>query len=339
MDSQDPRHMYFTNLLSQDPQLNLTYGGQSGNSLMTVDDSPPLPHNDPIGVRKSIRGANFTPEEDKLLAFTRLNCSLDQFKETINDWTIKSLIHWWSVIQKATNKFCTKLTQVEGLNQSGMIDFLFTCKFDKAKVMYQSLDKCFFQFEHCWHLLKDQPKWIWHSTKEDLKRRKMMSTSLIPTQCSGAMVDSVFDLETDNVIDNDVTELDRPMGRKVEKGKRKAQGRQAEENFVLRKMKYTLLEESQYDKEKEGKKMCLKDERLRLEAKKMENDRENELNKIRQEGERLMLEAEKLELAKKEADQRFMMMDLSAMPSMQRLYFQQLQWKIIARRNAAADLD
>ncbi|KAG6666014.1 hypothetical protein CIPAW_01G001000 [Carya illinoinensis] len=97
--------------------------------------------------------------------------------------------------------------------------------------MYQSLEKCSFQFEHCWHLLKDQPKWIWRATKEDLKRRKTMSSSPTPTptRCSAATEDSFFDLETENVIENEVIELDRPMGRKAEKRKRKAQGRQAED--------------------------------------------------------------------------------------------------------------
>ncbi|KAG6636896.1 hypothetical protein CIPAW_11G142700 [Carya illinoinensis] len=143
MDSQDLTSMYFTNLFSQDPQLDPTYGGQSGTSPLTLDDSPTLPPNEPIGVRKSVRGANFTLEEDKLLVSAWLNCSLDavqgtdqkhsqlwekifeyfqQFKETTNERTIKSLIHRWSVIQKATNKFCVKLAQVEGLNQSGMTD-------------------------------------------------------------------------------------------------------------------------------------------------------------------------------------------------------------------------
>ncbi|KAG6639654.1 hypothetical protein CIPAW_10G115900 [Carya illinoinensis] len=275
--------MYFTNLLSQDPQLDSTYGGQSGSSPMTLGDSPPLPPNEPIGVRKSVRGANFTPEEDKLLVSAWLNCSLDAF--------------------------------------------------DKAKVMYQSLEKCTFQFEYCWHLLKDQPKWIWRATKEDPKRRKTMSLSPTPTptRCSVATEDLVLDLETENVIENEVIELDRPMGRKAEKGKRKAQGRQAEENFQLRKMKYTMLEESrtqekefyrlkaekmEYDKEKEEKKLRLEDERLRLEAEKTKIEAAKEQSKIRQEDERLRLEAEKVELAKKESDQRIMMMNVSVMPEM-----------------------
>ncbi|KAG2711525.1 hypothetical protein I3760_04G080900 [Carya illinoinensis] len=262
MDSQDCGYMYFTNLLSQDPQLEPTYGRQCGTSPVTLDDSPPQPSNEPIGVRKSVRGANFTPEEDKLLVSAWLNCSLDAF-------------------------------------------------------------------EHCWHLLKDQPKWIWRATKEDPKWRKMMSPSPTLTRCSGATVDSVFDLEVDHVMENEVIEPDRPIGRKVEKGKRKTQDQHAEENFQLRKMKYTLLEESRAQEK----------EFFRLKAEKMAYDKETEARKLRQEDERLQLEAEKVELAKKESDQRIMMMDVSVMPELQREFFQQLQREVMARRNRSDDLD
>ncbi|XP_042986685.1 stress response protein NST1-like [Carya illinoinensis] len=181
-----------------------------------------------------------------------------------------------------------------------------------------------------------------------------MSPSLTPTRCSDATVDSVFDIEADQMLENEVIEPDRPIGRKAEKGKRKAQGRQTEGNFQLKKMKYTLLKESraqekefyrlkaekmEYENETEAKKLHLEDERLRLEAEKMSLDREKELSKIRQENERLRLEAEKVEIAKKKSDQRIMMMDVSVMPEMQRLYFQQLQREIMARRIRDADLD
>ncbi|KAG6626729.1 hypothetical protein CIPAW_15G072000 [Carya illinoinensis] len=66
-------------------------------------------------------------------------------------------------------------------------------------------------------------------------------------------------------------------------------------------------------------------------------EREKELAKIRQEDERLRLEAQKVELATKESDQRIMMMDVSGMLEMQRLYFQQLQREIMARRSTSQD--
>ncbi|KAK1374125.1 glutathione S-transferase T3-like [Heracleum sosnowskyi] len=235
MDSQDPGHGYFTDLLNQDHVLDSTFIWQNETSPRTNDDSPPFPHNKEIITKKPARGVNFTPEEDKLLLSAWLNCSIDvvqgtyqkhlqlwgkffeyfqQYKETTNERTIKSLTHRWSVIEKATNKFCGKLAQVVELNQSGMTE---QDKFAKAKVMYQSLEKCSFQFEHCYHMLKNQPKWIGHTTKEDPKRRKMVSPSPSPslisttTQCSTTTEDNVFE--------NDVIELDRPIGRKAEKGK------------------------------------------------------------------------------------------------------------------------
>ncbi|KAI3818754.1 hypothetical protein L1987_12571 [Smallanthus sonchifolius] len=367
MDSQD-QDKNFVNLLSQVPQLGPTYGGQSRTSPVTVDESPPpLPPDNPTGFKKSTRGVNFSPEEDKLLVSAWLNCSVDavqrtdekqsqlwekifkyfqQNKETATERTMKSLIHRWSLIQKATNKFCAKLAQVEELNQSGMTE---QDKVEKARIMYYSLEKCHFQFEHCWHLLKDQPKWI---SRADVKQRKTMFSSPTPTpiRCSIPIDDPVLDLETENVIEREVIEWDRPMGRKAEKEKQKSQGTQTEETIQLKRLKCTVLEESdvqeeefyhleaekmEYDKEKEEKKLHLEDERLRLEAEKLRIEVEKVQSKIRQEDERLRLKAQKLELAKKELDQRIMMVDVSVMPEMQRLYFEELQKEIMIRHSHA----
>ncbi|KAF5774805.1 hypothetical protein HanRHA438_Chr13g0615331 [Helianthus annuus] len=67
MDSQD-QGMYYTNLLH-------------GNSIVSLEDSPLLPTN-PISVKKSTRGVNFIPEEDKLLVSAWLNHSLDAIQGT-----------------------------------------------------------------------------------------------------------------------------------------------------------------------------------------------------------------------------------------------------------------
>ncbi|XP_076895916.1 uncharacterized protein LOC143548710 [Bidens hawaiensis] len=303
MESQDmdSQSQYYTNLLT-------------GNSHMTLDDSPPLPLTYPTNVKRSVRGTNFVSEEDKLLVSAWLNCSIDaiqgtdqkesqfwekvleyfdQYKKTTTERSLKSLTHRWSCIQKATNYFCSYLDQVEGLNQSGLTDH---DKFDRAKIMYQSIRKKIYRFEHCWHLLKDQPKWISYTTKDDTIKKKTTVPSPTPTTTSSP---------TENVI-----ELDRPMGRKAEKAKRKAQSIQSEEIIQLRKMKYTLLEESSAQEK----------EYYRLKAEKMEHDNANEQKKLHLEDERLKLkkeklriEAEKAELAKKDSDQRIMMMDVSVM--------------------------
>ncbi|XP_076943113.1 glutathione S-transferase T3-like [Bidens hawaiensis] len=169
MDSQDP-DMYFTDLLS-------------GNSLVNLSGSLPLPSSNSTNVMRSMRGTNFTSKEDVLLVSAWLNCSLDsikgtdqksshfwaqifkyfhEHKETTTERSVKSLTQRWSRIQKATNSFCSYLDQVEEVNQSGITQH---DKFDKAKIMYQSIELCNFQFEHCWHILKDEPKWNSRLTK------------------------------------------------------------------------------------------------------------------------------------------------------------------------------
>ncbi|KAJ0570586.1 putative glutathione transferase [Helianthus annuus] len=318
MDSQD-QGMYYTNLLH-------------GNSIVSLDDSPPLPTN-PISIKKSTRGVNFIPEEDKLLVSAWLNHSLDaiqgtdqkysqlwekifeyfqQHKETTTERTIKSLSNRWSCIQKATNSFCSCLAQVERLNQSGMTE---QDKFDKAKIMYQSEEKCNFLFEHCWNLLKDQPKWI---LRDAAKQRKTMVPPPTPTTTPSPS-------PTRNVIEDEVVELDRPMGKKAVVQKRKAEGKQTEEIIQLKKMKFTLLEEAQAQEK----------EYFRLKTEKMEYDKKAEDERLRLLSEKLRIEAEKTELAKKESDQRIMMMDMSGMTEIQRLYFEELQKEIVMRRDHA----
>ncbi|KAF5459068.1 hypothetical protein F2P56_023056 [Juglans regia] len=140
MDSEEHGNMFFTSLLTQEPELDHIYVGQ-GEHPVTLDNSPPSPQVEPPSQRKSARDANFTPKEDKLLVSAWLNSSTDaiqgtdqkhaqlwekvsqyfnDYKESTNERSVGSLIHRWSAIQKATNKFCAKLTQVEGLNQSSM---------------------------------------------------------------------------------------------------------------------------------------------------------------------------------------------------------------------------
>ncbi|XP_076937488.1 glutathione S-transferase T3-like [Bidens hawaiensis] len=213
MDSQDP-DMYFTNL-------------SSGNSLVNLSDSLPLPSSNSTNVKRSMRGTNFTSKEDELLVSAWLNCSFDaikgtyqnsshfwaqifkyfhEHKETTIERSVKSLTQRWSCIQKATNSFCSYLDQVKGVNQSGITQH---DKFDKAKIIYQSIEMLNFQFEHCWHILKDEPKWNSRLTKSFPKQRKTM----VPTP-------TLSPSQNCDVIDNGVVELDRPMGRKAAKRKR-----------------------------------------------------------------------------------------------------------------------
>ncbi|MFS7983342.1 putative No apical meristem-associated domain-containing protein [Helianthus anomalus] len=153
-------------------------------------------------------------------------------------------------------------------------------KFDKAKIMYQSEEKCNFLFEHCWNLLKDQPKWI---LRDAAKQRKTMVPPPTPTTTP-----TTTPSPTRNVIEDEVVELDRPMGKKAAVKKRKVEGKQTEEIIQLRKMKFTLLEEAQAQEK----------EYFRLKTEKMEYDKKVEDERLRLLSEKLRIEAEKTELAK-----------------------------------------
>lgn len=62
--------------------------------------------------------------------------------------------------------------------------------------------------------------------------------------------------------------------------------------------------------------------------------KKKEEKKLHQEDERLKLEREKVKLAKKESDQRIMMMNLNGMTDIQKQYFQQLQKEIMEENDA-----
>ncbi|KAI7749351.1 hypothetical protein M8C21_032957 [Ambrosia artemisiifolia] len=253
----------------------------SGNYHLSLVDSPPVPPSNRTNIKKSMRGSNFSIEEDKLLVSVWLNCSPDaiqgtnqtrstfweqvveyfhQHKESTNERTMKSLSHRWSYIQKATNSFC-----------------------------------------------------VGEGEDHDVPKEKTVIVST-PTTSS----------PTQNVTENEVIELDRPTGRKAEKHKRKVEAK---------KMKYAHLEESRAQEkefyrlkaEKFAYDRKAKEEKLRLQAEKME---------LSLQAEKLRLEAEKTELAKKESNERIMMMDVNSMPEIQRSYFEERQREIMRRSRA-----
>ena len=71
--------------------------------------------------------------------------------------------------------------------------------------MYQEANKTLFQFEHCWNVLRHQPKWFEQCQKKRLKRIRNNPTSLPSTP------------EPINLAEDDISPLERPMGRKADK--------------------------------------------------------------------------------------------------------------------------
>ncbi|XP_042980203.1 glutathione S-transferase T3-like [Carya illinoinensis] len=205
--------------------------------------------------KKVQRGASFTVEEDNLLVSAWLNISIDAIRGTdqkstqmwerittfyheykkpnIANRSEGSLMNRWSMIQKLTNKFCAYIAQVESLHPSGATE---QDKIEKAKVLYKELVGTNFTMEHCWCLLRHQPKWQQHISTLGKKRRSPEKVS--------------------NVIDIDQAEEDievfaeRPPGKKTEKErerKRKSmEGNDGEIKTALAKMtedRATTMEE------------------------------------------------------------------------------------------------
>ncbi|KAF5460555.1 hypothetical protein F2P56_020419, partial [Juglans regia] len=172
--------------------------------------------------KKVQRGASFTVEEDNLLVSAWLNISIDAIRGTdqkstqmwerittfyheykkpnIVDRSEGSLMNRWSTIQKLTNKFCAYIAQVESLHPSGATE---QDKIEKAKMLYKEMVGSNFTMEHCWCLLRHQPKWQQHVSTFGKKRK--------PQEKYVGEVDVDLAEEDLEVL------TERPPGKKVEK--------------------------------------------------------------------------------------------------------------------------
>ncbi|KAF5464003.1 hypothetical protein F2P56_005356 [Juglans regia] len=245
MDTPSEDDPFFTTLLQS--------GGEGCNDIPTYEQysnvlvqTTPLHGEKRPPAKKVQRGASFTVEEDNVLVSGWLNISIDAIRGTDQKSTqmwdrisefyheykkpntvnrsIGSLINRWSMIQKCTNKFCAFLAQVESLHPSGATE---QDKIEKAKIMYKEIEKSNFTLDHCWCLLRHQPKWQQHMISLNTRRR--------PHDKRPA------NEQSSEVVDNVVEEnIERPPGKKAEKDnlrKRKAQQScDADFNGALEKM-------------------------------------------------------------------------------------------------------
>ncbi|KAF5480572.1 hypothetical protein F2P56_001311 [Juglans regia] len=203
--------------------------------------------------RKVQRGASFTVEEDNLFVSPWLNISIDAIRDTdqkstqmwerittfyheykkpnIVDRSEGSLMNRWSTIQKLTNKFCAYIAQVESLHQSGTTE---QDKIEKAKMLYKEMVGSNFTMEHCWCLLRHQPKWQQHISTFGKKRK--------PQEKYVGEVDVDLAEEDLEVL------TERSPGKKVEKERERKsmEGKEVEIKTALAKMtedRATTIEE------------------------------------------------------------------------------------------------
>ena len=73
--------------------------------------------------------------------------------------------------------------------------------------MFRKLYDASFQFEHCWNILRNNPKWVDHRVKEEPKRR--LAATFFASES--------IQLEEDDASQAAFVDLKRPLGRKSEK--------------------------------------------------------------------------------------------------------------------------
>ncbi|KAI7990310.1 Glutathione S-transferase T3 [Camellia lanceoleosa] len=176
---------------------------------------------------KKSRSGNFSKEEDNLLIPAWLNTSLDavhgneqksktfwrrvgeyfhEHKTFISERTDNSLMNRWSIIQLGTKKFCGYFTQIKSMRESGVNE---EDNIGKAKFMYQEVHNTSFPFEHCWNVLRHQPKWFETYQKKNPKRSQNSTSS--------PSIPELVNLEEDEISRDTHIQLERPIGKKKEK--------------------------------------------------------------------------------------------------------------------------
>jgi hypothetical protein len=131
---------YFTNLLSVDSVDDL-FIETTSTMFEHEEPSPQMEEEVEVIVKKTLRGGNFSMDEDNMLISSWIEITMDAVQgneqkhkkywgriweyfhghKTFNsNRNLKSLMNRWSVIQQAVNKFCGYLAQVELRPQSGM---------------------------------------------------------------------------------------------------------------------------------------------------------------------------------------------------------------------------
>ncbi|KAL4606002.1 hypothetical protein ACB092_09G070600 [Castanea dentata] len=262
---------------------------------MPIQES--VPEVEIVSSNPSKRGGNFSVDEDSLLVSAWLNISADTFWEKV-----------WQY-------FCENNTYGTTRSVSSLED---------AKVLYMKSShnkKVAFAFEHCWAVLKNQPKWT------TLKKK---SKGLPRTPSS---IDQVGSNNDDTMV------LERPIGRKAEKAKRKrADGDMGFEDYLAKKLQY--IQDAQ-EQEKEA--LRIKADRVRVEVERVDIEKEShekdkealriKANRVRVDAQRADIEKERLCLDTIREEGRVMIMETSGMNEKEKLYFENLKDEILARHN------
>ncbi|XP_042968972.1 uncharacterized protein LOC122301640 [Carya illinoinensis] len=188
-------------------------------------------------------------------------------------------------------------------------------KIGKAKVMFLELEKKSFNFDHCWRVLRFHPKWVEHM--DMVKPKKKPSSHDSTPNSINLGEDEDFHVASSN--------LERPIGRKAEKEKRKRKEMTNSDSLVvlnemteIRKSKLVLIQKA---RDHDNKMLCLRQEEVSLKQ-----------DELCIQKEKVLLQQVKARLEEKKEDERIMTLNTSAMPPMLQQYYLQRQMEILASR-------
>uniref|UniRef100_A0A7N2QZ59 No apical meristem-associated C-terminal domain-containing protein n=1 Tax=Quercus lobata TaxID=97700 RepID=A0A7N2QZ59_QUELO len=322
---------FITGIMNGDIEIDSQFLGTSQNTPTSVSDSPPPPppQVENTSSTKGKRGSNFTVEEDKLLVAAWLNTSVDAissneqtqntFRQKVWEYfmqyntsgttrTVISLLSRWGTISEKTNKFAGCMAQINALHQSGITE---EDKIINAKALYLEKYKKPFLLDHCWLMLKDQPKFA--------DPNNARSRSYVPPTSEAI---SISEGDCGSGL-GDTSNLERPIGRKAEKAirKNKAAGKDVGE-YLNKKLR--LIEDV----------TRLEEEKISFEREKLAIEKASREEKLKIERERMIIEKKKCEREERLEEERIMMIDTSGLTGAQKAFYEQLQEEIMAKRRS-----
>nr|XP_023870492.1 glutathione S-transferase T3-like [Quercus suber] len=296
---------------------------ESQNTSMPIQES--CPKVEIVTPNPTKRGGNFSVDEDNLLVSAWLNTSVDAMQGTD-----QRIAKFWKKIWQyfCENNTCGTTRSASCLQSRwGNINGR---QLKEANELYKESSaqttgkKSPFAFEYCWVVLKNQPKW---SMPKERSKWLPQTPSSVDQVCSN---------------DDDIMEVERPIGRKAEKAKRKrTDDDKGFGDYLVKKMQYM-----QETHEQDNETLRIKVDRVRVDAQRAEIEKERaEIEKERAdiEKERLRLETsretrrvdienERLRLEIIREEGRIMTLDTSGMNNKERLYFEKLKDQILARQ-------
>uniref|UniRef100_A0A2N9EGQ4 No apical meristem-associated C-terminal domain-containing protein n=1 Tax=Fagus sylvatica TaxID=28930 RepID=A0A2N9EGQ4_FAGSY len=335
MDSLMRGDVSFINLLEEGSNMSLDFIMESGQmeSPQAEVCTEEFPSETQLGsiAKKPPRGVKFTVEEDLLIVSAWLNTSMDPivgsqqkqnvFWDKIYEYFEKektscvsrnanSLMHRWSTIQLKTNKFCGCLAQIERRNESGLNEQ------DKQRKCLESYLVPSFQFEHCWNVLRHNPKWLDHIANEKPKRKSAATP----------FASEPIQLEQD---DASQAALERPLGRKSEKARL---SKRKSSDSLCANLEEILSDMQEAKKLKSDEKKELL-ERACSQTEELIQIRKTEVEKATARDQELIrLKQEKVQLERAKQEMEIIMMDISSLSPQQQHFIRQRRLEIIERQ-------